>query len=608
MSRRRSLPDLVVIGTTMRMNISDISNTAVRHRTLLLVLLGALLYVAFLGLRDLWYPDELDIAEVARAMFLSGDWVSPRRMGVIWVDYPPMIYWAGSIFAHLFDGMSAFSLRLPNALAAIGTVVITCAVGTRWYNARAGLWGGFALLTFLTFVNEANSYRPDVLFTLMITSGITVYAYGAAERPRLALRIAGFAFLGLAMLAKGPLGLLLPGLVLTLWHGARHEWRRILELAPLSLVSLAIYLPWFAATGKAMGWDNILYELYAQNFARFLDGEFRGHAQPFYYYFKNFWIDFAPWSWLAPSAIWWTVRSGRWRDPRVQLVLWWFGAFFVFLSVAATKRQLYLLPAYPALALLLAPWLASIGRSDIELSPDAPRTRPVRIYSLILAVAFSVVGIGLFGFLAKFASVVAGLDLNEQELEVAHGLRVPLAVLGTVLLASGFWIVQAWRRDDTRAAVIRIGAAHVALYVVILAFALPAFEPTKSYASQSQWIREQIGSETNFGMVYPFGSKTGSGKVVSSGLGKRGGFAYHTGAMVDLLYNRAEVESFFREHPGSVVLIHEGSVEMIFSGQESAWRARVVGELRTGKHLYIVVRAPLNRGAPESQESVPENR
>lgn len=580
------------------MNMTDISNTAVRRPFLLLVLIGAILYIAFLGLRDLWYPDELDIAEVARAMFVSGDWVSPRRMGVIWVDYPPMIYWAGTVFAYLFDGMSAFSLRLPNALAAIGTVILTCAIGTRWFDARTGLWAGFALLTFLSFVYEANSYRPDVLFTLMITAAMIAYACGAGDRPRLALRVTAFAFLGLAMLAKGPLGLLLPGLVLTLWHGARHQWRRILELAPLSLVSLAIFLPWFAATAESMGWDNILHELYAQNFARFQEGALRGHAQPFYYYFNNFWLDFTPWSWLVPPAVWWTFRSGRWRNTYVQLALWWFGVFFVFLSLAATKRQLYLLPAYPAVALLLAPWLAGVGRPE----PDAPSNFAVRIYSLVLPIAFVAIGVALTLVVAGFSSIVVGLDLNEQELEVAHGMRIPLAVMSACLLASGVWIFQSWRRDDARAALVRIGAVHVVLYVIILSLLLPALGPAKTYVPQSRWIREQIGAETNFGMVYPFGSRTKSGQILNAGVAKRGGFAFYTGAMVDLLSDRAEVESYFREHPNTVVLIHEGSVDKIFAADEIAWRARILRELRTGSHVYVVVRAPLIPDRPDKRE------
>lgn len=564
----------------MQMNLSDVSRMAVKHRTVLFLLLGALLYVAFLGLRDLWYPDELDIAEVARAMFVSGDWISPRRMGEIWVDYPPMIYWAGTISSHLLNGMSAFSLRLPNALGAIATVIIVGFVGKRWFDANTGLWAGFALLTFVTFVYEANGYRPDVLFTLMITAGMTIYAEGAGERPRLLLRALAFVFFGLAMLSKGPLGLLLPGLVLVLWRGSQRQWRQLLELAPLALIALAVYLPWYVANSQAMGWDNMLYEFYAQNLERFLTSENRGHAQPWFYFLRNFWTDFAPWSWLFPAAILWLVRTERWRDPKVQFALWWFGSFFVFLSIAATKRQLYLLPAYPAVALLLGPWLASVGRSENGAAATAPGTRPVRLYSIILAIVYAVLGIALFVFVAKIKSIAAGLDLNSQELQVADNIRMPLVLLGLTLLGSGVAIWHAWRIDDVRAALVRIGGAQVVLYVVILAFAMPAFEPSKTYAPQSQWISDYIGDETHFGMVDP------------NGVGRRGGFSYYTGTMVDLLEGPADVARFFQDHPGSVVLVIKGSAGQIFAGDEAAWQARVLREIRVGSHLYLVVRGP----------------
>ena len=128
---------------------------AVRHRILLLVLIGSLLYVPFLGLRDFWYPDEPDIGEVCQAMYRSGDWVAPRRVGEIWVDYPPMLYWVGAISAHAFGGISEFALRLTNAIAAIILVVLTCVAVSRWLGPRSGLWAGFMLLSFQQFVAQA---------------------------------------------------------------------------------------------------------------------------------------------------------------------------------------------------------------------------------------------------------------------------------------------------------------------------------------------------------------------------------------------------------------------------------------------------------------------
>jgi hypothetical protein len=121
---------------------------------------------------------------------------------------------------------------------------------------------------------------------------------------------------------------------------------------------------------------------------------------------------------------------------------------------------------------------------------------------------------------------------------------------------------------------------------------MPAFNPTKTYAPQSAWIREQIGSESHFGMVYPHNSSSSSGKVISAGVAKRGGFAFHTGAMVDLLESRAEVDRFFHEHPNTIVLLHEGSVGLIFSDDDSSWRSRIIGEVRTGKSFYIVIKGP----------------
>lgn len=557
--------------------------TLLRYRIPLLLLIGALIYVAFLGLRDLWYPDELDIAEVTRAMFRSGDWISPRRMGEIWVDYPPMVYWIGTVSSHLLGGMSAFSLRLPNALAALITVFLVYATGKRWFDVESGFWSAITLATFVLFVYEGNSYRPDVTFTLAITAGIFAYADGAGDRPRLWSRALAFACFGLAMLAKGPLGLLLPGLILVLWLGARRQWLRIAELAPLSLVSAAVYLPWYFANAQAMGWDNMLYEFYAQNFERFLTAENRGHMQPWYYFLRNFWLNFFPWSFLFPFAAWWHVRSGRLRDARVQLALWWFGASFVFLSIAATKRELYLLPAYPAVALLLGTWFADLCRTS-DHAGQLNTSRPARIYTLIVTSVFLLVGAGLLIWSWWLPEIAAGMDLNEQEQMVATGARIPFAVMGIAMLGGGAWMGLAWRNGRVGDCLVSIGGSHVILYVAILGLIMPAWNPVKTYEPQSRWISEQIGDATHFGMVDPWG------------VPRRGGFAYYTGTMVDLLDDAQDVEAFFARHPGSVVLIRDVTVEKIFAADEAAWRRRVLREIRVGSHLYTVVGGPKQDG------------
>jgi len=568
----------------MKNNPEAIEAWAVRHRYLFLSLGGLLLYVAFLGLRDVWYPGEPDMGEVALSMFNSGDWVAPRFMGEVWITYPPMMYWTAVISSHLLGGMTAFTLRLPNALAAIGIVLMVCAVGTRWFNARSGFWAGFALLISITFTWQANGYRPDILFALGITAGLFLYALGTDGERGWWLKAAGFACLGIAMLAKGILGLLLPGLVLTLWLGARRKWAQIFMLVPLSLASLAVFLPWVVGAAQAMGWDNLLNEFYAQNLGRFASGS-RGHHQPMSYYFKNFWVDLWPWAILFPWAVIWTVRSGRWRDPRVQLLLWWFGTFFVFLSLAETKRQLYLLPAYPAIVLILGPWLAAVGRPDNEISSDpmTPDGKPVQILSTGISILFGIAGVGCLLFAAFLDTIIADRDLTELQMAVADELRFPVLLSGVVMLSGAIWTGLAAIRRQTRPALMRTGLSQIAIWVVALAFVAPTLQPAKSFGPQSRWIKQQIGPEqTHIGMVYP-----------GMGERKRGGFAFEMGGtMVELLDDPAQVNQFFTAYPDSVVLINDIAIDDIFAGDEAAWQSRILRILPVGSTSYAVVRGP----------------
>ncbi|MDX1388260.1 MAG: glycosyltransferase family 39 protein [Acidobacteriota bacterium] len=561
--------------------MSDRSSTSplVRHRLLVLAAFGFLIYVPFLDLRDLWYPNEPHLGQVAQAMFATGDWILPIRNGEIFVDYPPLMYWAGALFSHLLGGVSEFALRLPNALAAIAVALVTCVYGSRWFGARTGLWAGFVLMTFYRFAYEAITYRPDMLFAATIAIGVLLYAEGAGGQPKWEWRIAGFAALGLAMLAKGPLGLLLPGLVLTLWHGRRREWRRIVELAPLSLISLAVYLPWLVACASAMGSESILHELYAQNLARFTAGE-RGHAQPFYYYLQTIWLNMAPWAPMLPFAIWWLFRAHRSRDRNVQLALWWFGVFLVFLSIATTKRTQYLVPAYPAAALLLAPWLASLARGRAE-DARAPDPRPARFYAAALAIALPILGVLLFVIAGGAGRIMARAGSPGPVVETGLALRMPLATLGAVLLAGGIWIGLAWWRGDGRAGLTRLAIVQVPLLLALYGWVLPTLDPVKTYKPQSRWIREQIGDETHMGMVYP-----------GKGRHKTGGFGFYTGALVVSLRTEAEVRAFFVEHPDSLVIVHEDLVEKIFAADETLWRSRVIREMWAGTDLYLVVQRP----------------
>ncbi|NIO08914.1 MAG: hypothetical protein GTO40_13225 [Deltaproteobacteria bacterium] len=548
----------------------------VQYRMLVLGILGCLLYVGCIGLFDLWYPDEPDIAEVAQAMFVSGDWIAPRRMGVIWVDYPPLIYWAGSISSSIFGGMNAFTLRFPSALAAMGLVLLTCAVGTRWYDGKTGLWAGFFLLTSSQFALQAVGFRTDMLFSFFIASGSLLYVSGLGDSRRWWPRAAGFGLLGLAMLTKGPLGLLLPGLVLVLWHSARREWRLLFGLAPLSLISLAIYLPWFVACAKEMGSDNMLYELWAQNFDRFISGA-RKHERPFYYFFVVIWYDLAPWTPILPLALWWTHRNRLWQDRHTQFALWWFGAFFVFLSIAVTKRQMYLLPAYPAMALLMARWITAVTAKGVQ-SPQPDLVLARLLMGFYVGVLFLLGGACLISFVGT-GPVVARLELEPLYKNIALGMRLPSLLLGVGGVAGGLWVLRAWRNKDMEGGFFRVAVALFIVYWVGFTMVMPTINPAKTYAPAGQWIKNNIGSEKEFGVAFP-----------ARGFSKMGAFGFHTGALVKLLKSREEIEKFLEEHPRSVVLLEHKSAASLYGKENSNWRSRIIHELFAGRYHYHVMR------------------
>ncbi len=547
-----------------------------RHRYFFLASLGTVLYVTCLGLRDLWFPNEPNVAQTALAMYLSGDWIVPRRMGVVWLDYPPLIYWAGSLFSAMLGAMSEVSLRLSSALGAIALALVTCAMGSRWFGPSAGLWAGFVLLTFPQFALQAVGYRPDMLFSLFIASGLLVYACGAGPAPWLPARVAGFVLFGLAMLTKGPLGLLLPGLVLCLWHGARREWRPLVMLAPLALVSLALYLTWFIACAYQTGAGNVLHELWQQNVARFASGS-RGHARPVYYYAATIWHDMAPWSLLLPLALWWIWRKRAWSDPRQQLLLWWFGVFFAFLSVAATKRQLYLLPAYPAAALFVGQWVAAVvggraGFGGIE-----------RRFATVAAVLAGSLLVLLGGILLSAALgvdlLVQRFALDPSETAVAGSLRAPGLGIGLVSVVAGLWVLRARRYPDLSRALCRLAIGIAPICFLVLCWFMPRFNPVKTYEPAGRWIAGNVGSETVVGLANP-----------RRGRAKMAAFGFYSRRNVELLDTEAAIERFLRDHPGSAVLLAGDAAEAIYGPANADWQLQVVKELMAGGDRYFVLR------------------
>ena len=361
---------------------------AAAQAALVAAALVGLCWLAFfngLGALGLMDKTEALFVEVGHQMLRSGDWVSPSWNGAPFYDYPVWGYWMVALSFRLF-GVTALAARLPVALAA--SVVVIATFGLLWRLAPAelpphqrlgrGLLAASVLATTPAWIGWGRTATTD----MFLASAITLALYGfalvelapAAPRPRPwegALgRFALALFAGIAVLAKGPVGLLLPGLVIAVFLTLRGGWRRWLCPGPLlamALLFLGVTAPWYLAAARANGMAFIGGFLGFSNLQRFTTVLY-AHPGPPWFYLPWLMILVLPWSLLLPLAV---VRTRFWRrscwrglgaaEGLPGFLLLWLVLIVAFFSAAATKLPGYVLPAMPAAALLVAQLLGPGG-------------------------------------------------------------------------------------------------------------------------------------------------------------------------------------------------------------------------------------------------------
>lgn len=461
------------------------------ERILPLALLVAvlLLFLPPGGMRDWWYPDEPDVALPAIEMQARGDWVVPTHNGVTWLDYPPLAYWGVRVVGALSGAITPWGTRVPMALFAMALVAATLWLGHRMGQPRRGLLAGVVLVATPTVWFHATNLQADLGFAMAIAGGLAFYHAGETVAGARAwwLRIAAFACFGVAILAKGPLGVLLPGLILTCWHLWNREWRRVLLLAPLALVSLMVASPWYLLLCDRLGAPVVWDEIVQQNFNRFGDAR-RGHGgKGVLYYLTRLPGDLGVWTLFIIPALWQGFRTRR-ADRSWRLLAVWLLAPLIFFTLASTKRNVYLLPVFPALALLVADWLSRSG--------DGWEERVKTWGARLSTGALVVVGLVLVVSSAVWDSLPLPTDLPAG---MPAALRLAALVLGGWLLVSAAWSLRlaCIRQTDAWWA---LAASMTVTYVLVMWLVFPALDRVRSYRPAAHWLVERVpaGGEVGF--------------------------------------------------------------------------------------------------------------
>jgi hypothetical protein len=328
---------------------------------LLLLALVASLLAFRLGAVPLIGPDEPRYARVAVEMSRSGDLVTPTLQGQPWLEKPALYYWLAA-GAYRLLGETELAARLPSLLAALVMVAGTVAVGSRIYGPAAGLHAGFVLGTSVLTFAYGRAASMDMLLAATVTLAIGLATLRALQRAGPGAMVAAWGFAALATLAKGPLGLLLPLLVIgsvVAFLGGRRFAREVLSLRGVLLFS-AVALPWYTLVLLRERWTFVEVFLLNHNVQRFTS-TVHNHPGTIAYYVPILLIGLAPWSGLLLPAV---LRLRPRASLADRALLLWFLLPLVFFSGAGSKLPGYILPCLPPLAILMGREADRLVRGD----------------------------------------------------------------------------------------------------------------------------------------------------------------------------------------------------------------------------------------------------
>ncbi|MBM3999579.1 MAG: glycosyltransferase family 39 protein [Planctomycetes bacterium] len=498
--------------------------------------IAALVMFANLGGPRLWDRDEPRNAGCAAEMFARNDWVTPVFNGELRGHKPVLLYWL-MMGAYQVFGVNEFAARFWSATLAVVTCGLSAALGMRWYGRDAGVLSGIVLATSLMFGVAGRAATPDSVLVFTTAAALVWFAWWAVPKPGSTHAVrAGFprslpfavvfhGILALGVLAKGPVGFVVPAAVVgtyllitgdVRWSGAPSVLARgamgvglfvrtcaSMRLLTASLMLLVIAGPWYAWVGLRTD-GRFLYEFFIEHNWNRAREPMEGHGGPIVYYLGALCVGFFPWSvFLVPTlveSIQVVRRKIAGSDGALFLLCWlcvWIGIF----SVAKTKLPSYITPSHPAIALLTA-WLLDRWRRGTSI---ARGIWPQAAFVILGAVGVAMLvglpiaarrylpgdewlaGLGVVPFTAAIAA--AWLTRADRRSGAVAALAVGAVALGVGLFAIAAQTIDRHQQFDRLIGAVRADGAPVQLG------ALGVFEPSWVYYA-GQPVRVVVDSPT----------------------------------------------------------------------------------------------------------------
>jgi 4-amino-4-deoxy-L-arabinose transferase-like glycosyltransferase len=540
-----------------------------------------LLLGAGLGSTDLWAPDEPRFAQIAEELrsLQNGPTglVLLHANGEPYTQKPPLYYWLAAGLGSAAGRVTEVAARLPSAIAGVAGVAATVAFGRALFaDPRAGLLAGAILLTVFRYAHLARRAQLDPLLACFELLALMAFWRIETGRGRRGMNLAALhGALGLALLTKGPVGLLpLAGMgAYLLWQGRGRALRSLLPAWSWGLSLLPVLL-WLGAA-VLLAPPGFFGEAVVENvFGRFFAGT--SHARPLYYYGLQFPLDFLPWTLLWPltaAVVAPRVRGGD-APPApdqagLRLLVAWIGVCLLFFSLSAGKRGLYLLPIFPAAALLCGYALAARLREGSGL-------RGVFVGAALTAAGLLAAGM--------WVGVNGGAPLPNNPgffIPASFGWALAASCALALVVYAGLARVQA----GPAARLPGWFAALVAVYGCVFWLAYPAFDPQKSPRPVAQAALARSGPEAPIGIF--------DQRALTLAI------AYYSGRTVRHFMEPEEAVQFAAQ-PGRALIVRASRLSQL--GPDDA--LQIHARLREGRRELLIVTA--RPGAAPDARSVVE--
>lgn len=484
---------------------------------IVLVCAGLVLFFYKVGDRDLWAPDEDEYAQMSREMIRTGNWIFPTVNGEPWAVKPVLYNWLIAAVSVPWGDVDEFRARIFSSLSALGTFMITFVMGRRLFSPFAGFLAALVLGTNVLFLQYARWSQTYMMSTFFMALAVLLFYRGYQEEDkRRTSYLLMYIPISLGVLIMGPVNLAMPGLVIFIYLVAMKDLKHIklLRLGWGAIIFLAIAAPWYALITIEGGYAGDL--LVTSNISRFLNAS--SHSRPLYYYIPGLFWAFAPWSALLPFAIHhaFSHRSAAARG-HMKLLLSWFLGLLVFFSLADGKRHQYILPVYPALALLVGYW----ADRAVDGWKERYFRRAITTHWMALICLSAVLAVAL---------PVGTLFVFESWFPALVGTSIIFGVFSLAL-----WLT--WKKRQVQHLILLPAALALIITVYSSHILIPKLENHKSPRAFCAEITSRMNGDSQWAMYRYY----------------RAAYVYYTDSFTKVLHNQEQLEEFLDQPRLAVV-------------------------------------------------------